>query len=112
MIAYPFSKGAQFGNRDIQELIFLLKESPEGTMVRLPRVSQIFATRACHKSVTIGHRLTNNKMRRILNNMGTLVNPWSCPHGRPTMRHLFDLQTIPQVVKKNQNLKKIRLPQK
>jgi DNA mismatch repair protein PMS2 len=23
--------------------------------------------------------------------MGSMEKPWSCPHGRPTMRHLFGL---------------------
>ena len=23
--------------------------------------------------------------------MGTMDQPWNCPHGRPTMRHLSDL---------------------
>ncbi|CAH8534350.1 unnamed protein product [Schistosoma turkestanicum] len=27
----------------------------------------------------------------ILTNMGSMDHPWNCPHGRPTMRHLFHL---------------------
>uniref|UniRef100_A0A6B2KX73 DNA mismatch repair protein S5 domain-containing protein n=1 Tax=Arcella intermedia TaxID=1963864 RepID=A0A6B2KX73_9EUKA len=105
LTTYPFSKGAQFGVTDIQELIFLLKESPAGSMVRLARVSKAFATRACHKSVTIGTPLNQDKMKKIIANMGTMENPWCCPHGRPTVRHLFDLESINQIVLKNKKAK-------
>jgi DNA mismatch repair protein PMS2 len=33
-------------------------------------------------------------MQRILNNMATMDHPWACPHGRPTMRHLIDLDAL------------------
>lgn len=43
--------------------------------------------------------------------MGTMTNPWSCPHGRPTIRHLFDLNSISFVVKNNKE-KKSKILQK
>lgn len=99
MTSYPFSKGAEFGLRDIQELIFLLNESPNGTVVRLARVSQVFASRACRKSIMFGDVLDKSKMGQVIKHMGTMVNPWSCPHGRPTMRHLVDLRILPDFIK-------------
>jgi DNA mismatch repair protein PMS2 len=36
----------------------------------------------------IGKALTKKKMKEILSNLSTLVSPWNCHHGRPTMRHL------------------------
>ena len=27
--------------------------------------------------------------------MGTIDQPWNCPHGRPTMRHLLDMKSGP-----------------
>lgn len=30
-------------------------------------------------------------MAKVVQNMGELDKPWNCPHGRPTMRHLFGL---------------------
>lgn len=30
--------------------------------------------------------------RQIVRNMGMMTNPWCCPHGRPTLRHLLDLR--------------------
>lgn len=31
---------------------------------------------------------------QILYNLAGLKSPWNCPHGRPTMRHLADLNTF------------------
>jgi DNA mismatch repair protein PMS2 len=91
-------------------------------MCRLSRVSAMFASRACRSAIMIGTRgcdpltishrrglrthtgtvslyrtgtaLSKKEMKRVLHNLTLLDNPWSCPHGRPTMRHLFDLSTI------------------
>jgi DNA mismatch repair protein PMS2 len=40
----------------------------------------------------IGKTLTHKQMGRVVRNMGTIDKPWNCPHGRPTMRHLFSLR--------------------
>lgn len=40
----------------------------------------------------IGKTLTHKQMERVVRNMGTIDKPWNCPHGRPTMRHLFSLR--------------------
>jgi DNA mismatch repair protein PMS2 len=48
------------------------------------------ATKACRSSVMIGTTLDINKMRLIVNNLANLLSPWNCPHGRPTMRYLFN----------------------
>lgn len=39
----------------------------------------------------IGKTLQPPRMREIVRHMGSMDKPWSCPHGRPTMRHLFGL---------------------
>lgn len=31
--------------------------------------------------------------------MGTMDQPWNCPHGRPTMRHLVSLSAVGRVEK-------------
>ena len=33
---------------------------------------------------------------QILRHMSTIEQPWNCPHGRPTMRHLCDISEVPQ----------------
>lgn len=53
LISLPTSKSWTFGPQDIDELIFMLSDSP-GVMCRPSRVRQMFASRACRKSVSKG----------------------------------------------------------
>ncbi|CAG8847925.1 26563_t:CDS:2, partial [Racocetra persica] len=55
---------------------------------------KMFASRACRKSVMIGDALSCQQMEKIVRHMGEIDQPWNCPHGRPTMRHLLDLSQI------------------
>lgn len=50
LVSLPTSKNWTFGPADIEELIFMLSDSP-GVMCRPSRVRQMFASRACRKSV-------------------------------------------------------------
>lgn len=43
-------------------------------------------------SVMIGKVLDNAKMKRLLERMSELEQPWNCPHGRPTMRHVVNIK--------------------
>lgn len=90
------SKNYQFGKEDIDELLFMLQEDSLNTSYRPSRVRAMFASRACRKSVMIGSDLSQADMRRIVNHMGQIEQPWNCPHGRPTMRHLINLNLISQ----------------
>ncbi|KAK7005309.1 mismatch repair endonuclease PMS2 [Biomphalaria glabrata] len=94
LVSTPVSKNWIFGKDDIEELIFMLTDSPN-VMCRPTRVRMMFASRACRKSVMIGTALSQSEMRRLVNHMGELDQPWNCPHGRPTMRHLFNLDMLP-----------------
>ena len=51
----------------------------------------MLASRACRSSVMIGKPLASPAMQAMLDRMAGLVSPWNCPHGRPTMRHLYQL---------------------
>ncbi|KAG9306232.1 hypothetical protein G9A89_016136 [Geosiphon pyriformis] len=93
LVSQPVSKNTIFGLKDLEELIFLLSERP-GEMARCSHVQSMFASRACRKSVMIGDSLTRQQMQKIVKNMGQIEQPWNCPHGRPSMRHLFDLSQI------------------
>lgn len=93
LVSLPTSKNWTFGPADIEELIFMLTDSP-GVMCRPSRVRQMFASRACRKSVMIGTALSVSEMRKLLVHMGEIEHPWNCPHGRPTMRHLVNLDII------------------
>uniref|UniRef100_A0A669QU98 PMS1 homolog 2, mismatch repair system component n=1 Tax=Phasianus colchicus TaxID=9054 RepID=A0A669QU98_PHACC len=93
LISLPTSKNWTFGPQDIDELIFMLSDCP-GVMCRPSRVRQMFASRACRKSVMIGTALNAQEMKKLVTHMGEIEHPWNCPHGRPTMRHIASLDLI------------------
>ncbi|XP_032182950.1 mismatch repair endonuclease PMS2 [Mustela erminea] len=95
LISLPTSKNWTFGPQDIDELIFMLSDSP-GVMCRPSRVRQMFASRACRKSVMIGTALSTSEMKKLITHMGEMDHPWNCPHGRPTMRHIANLDVLSQ----------------
>ncbi|KAL2851989.1 hypothetical protein BJY01DRAFT_244768 [Aspergillus pseudoustus] len=95
LLSLPLSKEVVFDVRDLEELIVLLSETTSAsTKTDIPRpgkVRKMFAMRACRSSIMIGKTLTQKQMERVVRNMGTIDKPWNCPHGRPTMRHLFSM---------------------
>uniref|UniRef100_A0A8D0GGK5 PMS1 homolog 2, mismatch repair system component n=1 Tax=Sphenodon punctatus TaxID=8508 RepID=A0A8D0GGK5_SPHPU len=95
LISLPTSKNWTFGLQDIEELILMLSDCP-GVMCRPSRVREMFASRACRKSVMIGTALNVNEMKKLITHMGEIEHPWNCPHGRPTMRHIACLDMISQ----------------
>ncbi|KAF9066496.1 hypothetical protein BDP27DRAFT_1423871 [Rhodocollybia butyracea] len=94
LVAQPVSKSTVFDMRDLEELIQMMHDHPTGQMVRCSKARAMFASRACRKSVMIGMPLTKGQMSTVVAHMGTMDQPWNCPHGRPTMRHLFDMANI------------------
>ncbi|SNX82907.1 related to PMS1 - DNA mismatch repair protein [Melanopsichium pennsylvanicum] len=97
LISQPMSKGVVFGVKDLEELLYLLRDTSAGSDSakgqRCGKARNMFASRACRKSVMIGTALNKMRMKGILKNMGEIEHPWNCPHGRPTMRHLACLKT-------------------
>lgn len=95
LTALPLSRETTFSLADLEELIALLgDESLESrTIPRPSKVRKMFAMRACRSSIMIGKPLTQRQMYTLVNHMGELDKPWNCPHGRPTMRHLCQLDT-------------------
>ncbi|KAJ9477995.1 DNA mismatch repair protein PMS1 [Pseudozyma hubeiensis] len=98
LVAQPISKATVFGVKDLEELLYLLRDTTAGSEaakgIRCSKARAMFASRACRKSIMIGTALNKGRMKSILNNMGTIEQPWNCPHGRPTMRHLACLKTL------------------
>ena len=101
----PHCKGITFGATDILEMIDMIergerslwhleastsgKAHQQGIHAVYPsRFKSLLASKACRTSIMIGKPLTSKKMEEIVCNLATLVSPWNCPHGRPTMRHL------------------------
>ena len=89
----PFSKHTVFGPSDVHELVTLLAEAP-AAHIRLPKLRSMFAMRACRSAVMIGMPLDHAKMRSLVRQLASLDQPWNCPHGRPTLRHLVDLAQL------------------
>jgi DNA mismatch repair protein PMS2 len=63
-------------------------------LLRASRVKLLLATRACRRAVMIGMPLDRTHMQSIVARLATLEQPWNCPHGRPTMRHLVRVSEI------------------
>ncbi|PPR00764.1 hypothetical protein CVT24_000789 [Panaeolus cyanescens] len=93
LVAQPTSKDTVFNMKDLEEIIELMRDRPSGQVVRCSKARSMFAMRACRKSVMIGMPLTYQQMTQVVRHMGTMDQPWNCPHGRPTMRHLADIRT-------------------
>ncbi|PWN28737.1 DNA mismatch repair protein MutL [Jaminaea rosea] len=98
LISQPVSKNVTFGARDLEELLYQLRDVTPGSVkamsVRCSKARAMWASRACRKSVMIGTALSKRQMRGIVRHMGTIEQPWNCPHGRPTMRHLACLRSV------------------
>ncbi|KAM0750910.1 DNA mismatch repair protein MutL [Meredithblackwellia eburnea MCA 4105] len=94
LLAQPVSKDTTFGVDDLEELLDLIESSAAGEVVRPTKTRKMFASRACRKSVMIGKALTKTQMTSVVRHMGGMDQPWSCPHGRPTMRWLAGLGTL------------------
>lgn len=98
LVAMPVSKDTTFDFKDLEQLLHILSDGarPAGQMVRCSKARAMFAMRACRRSVMIGKALTKGQMVNLLKNMGTIDQPWNCPHGRPTMRHLTKVEPVTQ----------------
>lgn len=94
---------------DVFELIGLIRDNgnlldncqcaSDVSLLRPSKVRAILASKACRSAVMIGDALTKSQMAAIVQRMATMDQPWNCPHGRPTMRHLLTLQETPRAVR-------------
>ncbi|MCH7553861.1 MAG: hypothetical protein IIC82_07690 [Chloroflexi bacterium] len=50
------------------------------------------ATVACHGAVRAGHDLQPQEMQEMVRLLEATDNPHTCPHGRPVMLHLSNVQ--------------------
>jgi len=68
-----------------------LSQSRDRVLAQLPKAIAMFANRACRGSIMIGTALSQGEMELIVERLKDVDQPWNCPHGRPTMRHVADL---------------------
>lgn len=52
------------------------------------RISDVFASMACHSSIRAGQSLSNEEMKELLVNMDEFPLSSFCPHGRPVFKQL------------------------
>ncbi|EFJ46988.1 hypothetical protein VOLCADRAFT_61856, partial [Volvox carteri f. nagariensis] len=87
----PVSRATgQLGMEDVVELVGMLRSGEGAGGIRA-----MLASRACRSSVMVGRPLNRGEMRRLLDGLADLRQPWNCPHGRPTMRHVCVLPYQP-----------------
>jgi DNA mismatch repair protein PMS2 len=91
LVSLPMSKEVVFDSRDLEELLALLSDQAGSGIPRPSKVRKMFAMRACRSSIMVGKTLTPKQMEKVVRHMGEIDKPWNCPHGRPTMRHLYGL---------------------
>jgi len=68
-----------------------------GATSDIPRPKKIWtllASRACRSAIMIGKKLTVKEMEKIVFHLSEMDQPWNCPHGRPTLRHLTNTENI------------------
>jgi len=63
-------------------------------LARLPKAVAMFASRACRTSIMIGTALSHKEMNSVVQKLAKVDQPWNCPHGRPTMRHVANVLPI------------------
>ena len=73
-----------------QDLLELTQQLLQyGSIVKpLRAVWHSLATKACRSSIMIGTALDKRTLTTIVRHMATMSQPWNCPHGRPTLRHV------------------------
>ena len=118
----PVYKDVEFNVNDINELASLLSDghheditnsriSKDYLMVKndevqtkkkrkviLPKLMSTYASKACRTAVMIGMHLETRKMEEIVQKLTEIEQPWNCPHGRPTLRHLLDLKELGELL--------------
>ena len=47
---------------------------------------------ACHSAIKAGDKLVQTEMDRLIRDLFATENPWTCPHGRPTMVRLTEAE--------------------
>jgi len=67
---------------DLIEYLHKAKLAPKKVIEKLK-------TMACRKAVKVGDTLSKKDQEAIVRNLSEMDDPWSCPHGRPTLRYLF-----------------------
>lgn len=91
LTAVPSSGDKLLSSDDMYELLEDVQpfgSSPVPAFIRPTKVKEILAMRACKKSIKINDSLTRDQMRKLIDRLAETSSPWTCAHGRPTVRFL------------------------
>ncbi|GIX07752.1 MAG: hypothetical protein KatS3mg115_2155 [Candidatus Poribacteria bacterium] len=80
------------GERLFQDLLDRLEADPNPERSWEEIQERIAATIACHAAVRAGDPLTEEMIRRLLDELSTCQLPWNCPHGRPILIRMRRLE--------------------
>lgn len=86
-----------FSSSNFEEIfneIFSLEDNVEDLGKNLEkRRDDLLATISCHSSIRSGQELSREEMLNLFKELSNCENPYSCPHGRPTIWKL----TLPEI---------------
>lgn len=87
ILSLPVLNGKTMGLSEFEELLNLYEEVQcPSTKIKVSKVRETIASKACRAAWMIGDSLTMSQMRIIVDNLGLIDHPWNCPHGRPSIR--------------------------
>lgn len=79
-----FPKG--FEEETIREMVDLVTA---GQLIHVEKIREAAATlMSCKRSIKANHYLTHEDMSRLLDDLRTTQDPFTCPHGRPIIVHI------------------------
>lgn len=76
----------------LRDLIDIWEQDQEVSLDKLRK--HAIATMACHSSIRFNRNLTQDEMKKVLDDLGKCEQPFHCPHGRPTLICMEDKELI------------------
>ncbi|AWW28465.1 DNA mismatch repair endonuclease MutL [Acetobacterium sp. KB-1] len=78
----------------IDEHLFESNENTEGNTVFSEKVKNKIIMMACKAAIKGGQSLTQAEIRKLLEDLRRLSNPYTCPHGRPIIMRLKEYELM------------------
>lgn len=100
-----FNRSAALTTNDLIEIISKLNDDESSAnavndhlLSLVGSVRSMFASKACRTAVMVGDILNPTQMTEIVSSLSLLESPWTCPHGRPTLKHLLSYGDLDHLV--------------
>lgn len=74
----------------VKEMIDFLLDKKELTVKKFREATAIMMS--CKRSIKANHHLSDNEARALIEDLSNCENPYNCPHGRPTLVQLTNLE--------------------